>query len=67
MSSYDAPWPSQWWNSDGLPVGVHLMGRFGDEATLLRLAGQVEEVRPWTTRWPAVSGVHHPTTQEELA
>ena len=50
-----------WWNNDGLPVGVHLMGRFGDEATLLRLAGQVERVRPWTTRWPTVSAVD-PTT-----
>jgi amidase len=45
------------WDADGLPVGVHLMGRFGDEATLLRLAGQVEATRPWAHRWAPVSAV----------
>jgi amidase len=44
-----------WWNEEGLPIGVHLLGRFGDEATLLRLAGQLEAVRPWSQRIPPVS------------
>src|SRR6476659_1958058 len=44
-----------WWSGDGLPIGVHLLGRFGDEATLLRLAGQLEAVRPWSQRIPPVS------------
>ena len=44
-----------WWNADGLPIGVHFLGRFGDEATLFRLAAQLESARPWTDRWPAVS------------
>lgn len=30
------------WNAAGLPIGTHGMGRFGDEATLLRLAAQLE-------------------------
>jgi amidase len=44
-----------WWNTDGLPIGVHFLGRHGDEVTLLRLASQLETVRPWTSRNPPVS------------
>ncbi|MEE9910943.1 MAG: amidase [Deltaproteobacteria bacterium] len=43
------------WNKEGLPIGVHFMSRFGDEATLFRLAGQLEEARPWKNRIPPVS------------
>jgi len=32
---------------DGLPVGVHFMAPFGEEAVLFRLAAQLEKVRPW--------------------
>ena len=44
------------WNSAGLPVGVHFVARVGDEATLLRLAAQLERARPWFHRLPEVAG-----------
>jgi len=44
-----------YWNVEGLPVGVHFIGRFGDEATLFRLAAQLESARPWAGRKPPVS------------
>ncbi|MEE8546040.1 MAG: amidase [Alphaproteobacteria bacterium] len=43
------------WNSDGLPVGVQFAARFGDEATLFRLAAQLEEAHPWAQRRPPLS------------
>jgi amidase len=43
-----------WENADGLPIGVHVLGRYGDEATLFRLAGQLEAARPWAGRLPPV-------------
>lgn len=43
------------WNREGLPIGAHFAGRFGDEATLVRLAAQLEAARPWAGRRPLVS------------
>jgi amidase len=43
------------WSRDGLPIGVQFAGRFGDEATLFRLAAQLESARPWFLRRPVVS------------
>jgi amidase len=44
-----------YWNDEGLPIGTHFVGRFGDEATLFRLAAQLEAARPWAERRPPVS------------
>ncbi len=42
------------WSAGGLPVGSLLTGRYADEATLYRLAGQLEAARPWAHRLPPV-------------
>ena len=47
------------WTPDGLPVGIQFAGRFGDEATLFRLAGQLEQARPWAGYKPKVADVAH--------
>lgn len=38
----------------GLPVGIQLVGRSADEATLIRLSAQLESARPWYDAHPAV-------------
>jgi amidase len=42
------------WNADGLPIGVMLAGRMGEEATLISLSGQIEAARPWKDRHPPI-------------
>lgn len=44
-----------YWNAQNLPIGVHFVGRYGDEATLFRLAAQLETARPWKEKRPPVS------------
>ncbi len=40
----------------GLPIGIQFIARFGDEATLFRLAAQLEEARPWAQKVPPMAG-----------
>ena len=44
------------WSDAGLPIGVQFAARFEDEATLFRLAGQLEEARPWADKKPPLLG-----------
>ena len=41
--------------TDGLPLATQLVGRFGEEATILALAAQLEAARPWIDRKPALA------------
>lgn len=45
-----------YWNSAGLPVGVHFATRLGGEPLLFQLAGQLERARPWFDRAPPAIG-----------
>lgn len=42
------------WSRAGLPIGVQFLGRFGGEATLFRLAAQLESAQPWRDHRPPV-------------
>lgn len=44
-----------YWNREALPIGIHCIGRYGDEATLYRLASQLEQERPWFDRLPPMA------------
>jgi amidase len=42
------------WTEAGLPIGVMLAGRIGDEGTLISLSAQIEAARPWRDRHPPI-------------
>ncbi|GAB4019719.1 amidase [Spirosoma migulaei] len=42
------------WSADGLPIGVMFAAKLGDEATLFRLAGQLEQAKPWFDKRPTL-------------
>jgi amidase len=43
--------------SDNRPIGIQLVGRHGDEATLLRLAAEAEEADLWIQRRPQICAI----------
>jgi amidase len=44
--------------SDGLPIGVQMVGAPGGELVLLEVAAELETVLAWPERWPAVAEQH---------
>jgi Asp-tRNA(Asn)/Glu-tRNA(Gln) amidotransferase A subunit family amidase len=42
-------------SSDGLPIGLHIVGRMGDEETILAASAAFEQASPWAHRRPPVS------------
>ena len=44
------------WSATGLPIGMQFASRYGDEATLFRVAAQLEAARPWRAKKPAIWG-----------
>lgn len=42
-------------SAEGLPIGLHLVGRRGDELSVLRASAAFEEARPWADKFPSIS------------
>ena len=42
-------------SSEGMPIGLHIIGRRGDETGVLRASAAFERARPWRERLPPVS------------
>ena len=42
-------------SNGGLPIGLHIVGRRGEEATVLRASAAFEQARPWAQHRPAIA------------
>jgi len=42
------------WSDAGLPIGVQFVAPYGDELTLLQLAGELEQAQPWAERYETI-------------
>lgn len=47
-------------SSDGLPIGVQLIGRMCEEAVLFRVASQLDRALPWAARRPSIHAAATP-------
>lgn len=54
MSGHPAMSVPLHWNAQGMPIGAQFAAPFGDEATLLALAAQLEQAAPWKDRRPVL-------------
>jgi Asp-tRNA(Asn)/Glu-tRNA(Gln) amidotransferase A subunit family amidase len=54
MSGHPAMSVPLHWNAQGMPIGAQFAAPFGDEATLLALAAQLEQAAPWKERRPVL-------------
>lgn len=43
------------WSKEGIPIGVQLVGRYGDEAAVLAVSSQLEQAMPWKDKRPPIS------------
>ncbi|MBN0985998.1 amidase [Amphritea pacifica] len=48
-----------YWSKNDLPIGSHFVARFGDEATLFKLARQLEQLQPWNQKVPPINACMH--------
>ena len=44
-------------SSDGLPIGLHIVGRLGDEVAVLRASAALEQARLWADKHPAIAQI----------
>jgi len=49
------------WTRDGLPVGLQIVGRHLDDATVLRASAAFEEAAPWADKWPPIVATATPS------
>jgi amidase len=56
-----------YWNDAGLPIGTMFTARFGQEATLFRLAAELEAARPWHEKRPPLHADRTVVSQPPVA
>jgi aspartyl-tRNA(Asn)/glutamyl-tRNA(Gln) amidotransferase subunit A len=50
--------------AEGLPVGLQIVGRWRDDATVLRASAALEAARPWADLWPEILSAAQKTREE---